>query len=656
MKRMTKYLLLIFVVVAQLCACSSSDDGTAPADNFDVQFTLPPSVDVTKGGECVFAVKDGKAPLISDKFIMESAAGVSLVCPITNVSSESFTVRLASECGVGYYNVFIKRDARKKSAGKIYINIVEELDFEPDPNTTVYGLVSSDGVGVADVVVSDGKEVVVTNSKGIYQFRSAKRWGYVFISVPSGYEVPSVGVLPQFHYTLKSKPDVIERADFTLKKVANQDSYKVLMFGDMHLANRTNDIKQFSDFTADVTAYMAGNKGNKIYALTLGDMTWDLYWYDKNYYFPQYLTTINEKIKDLQIFHTMGNHDNDFKTTSDYDAAVKYVANIAPSYYSFNIGKIHYVVLDDIDCSPYDGSDKRKYIKTLTSEQLEWLAKDLAHVAKSTPVVVATHAQIFYPSGTSDFKIDHDATNTESLLSLLNGYEVHFVTGHTHMSFNVTPEATIIKGQNFYEHNSGSICASWWWSGNLTPGVHIGTDGTPGGYGIWDVSGTSLKWGYKSTGWPENYQFRSYDLNNVSFSMADVPKLSGGNSDVIKDFNKYVTAYPANSANEVLINIWNWSADWTLTVVDQNNKTLTATPVRAYDPLHIAALSVPRFNNSGLTSTPSFVTEEFVHFFKVKADNADVDLTITVKDKFGNTSSETMLRPKAFSTDAYKQK
>ena len=39
-------------------------------------------------------------------------------------------------------------------------------------------------------------------------------------------------------------------------------------------------------------------------------------------HFPQYLNTINSQVKDLPIFHTMGNHDNDFKTTSDYDAAV----------------------------------------------------------------------------------------------------------------------------------------------------------------------------------------------------------------------------------------------------------------------------------------------------------------------------------------------
>ena len=657
MKNVLKYLLLALIAVSQLFACGGSDDEKTPADNFDVQFTVPGSVDVTEGGECTFTVSGGgKSPLTTDTFILESDAGISYVCPIVNTSSDSFTVRLADGCETGYYKVFVKRDARKKSFGRIYINIVEDIDFKPDAGTTVYGIVSSAGVGVENVVVSDGAEVTVTNEKGIYQLKSAKKWGYVFISVPSGYEVPSVGVLPQFHRALKNSADVVERADFKLEKVDGQDSYKIFMLGDMHLANRTGDLGQFAQFTSDLTDYMTRHKGEKMYALTLGDMTWDLYWYSNSYYFPQYLTPVNSQIKNLQIFHTMGNHDNDFQTRSDYDAAVKYVDQICPTYYSFNIGKVHYVVMDDIDCSSYDGSTSRNYVKSLSAEQLDWLAKDLSYVAKTTPVVVAMHAQVFYPT-TSGFKIDHDPVNTLRLFDILDGYTVRFVTGHTHKLFNVTPDAPIVDGHNFREYNSGSVCASWWWSGNLTPGIHIGTDGTPGGYGIWDVTGTDFQCLYKSTGWPEEYQFRSYDLNNVHFSMADVPLMPSDISASVKNaYMQYVNAYPQNNDNEVLINIWNWNSDWTLSVVDENRKTLPYTEVWAYDPLHIAALSVKRFNNAGLKSTPSFITDKFTHFFKVKADDADTDLVITVKDEFGNEWTENMQRPKAFSTDAYRRK
>ena len=634
-----------------LIACGDSNTDDAPTDDFDVRFELPATVDVSKGGELTFTVKEGKSPLTTDSFLLEGG-GISYLCPILRTSSESFTVRLADECESGSYTAYLKRDARKKSIGKIYINIVDKIDFEPSAGTTVFGLVSSEEGPVANVVVSDGTEVTVTDDKGIYELKSAKKWGYVFISVPSGYEVAAEGVFPQFYQTLKGAADVVEQKDFKLTKVDGQDRYKLFLLGDMHLANRTNDAAQFTQFTTDLNAYMAQHSGQKMYALTLGDMTWDLYWYKNNYALPQYRETINRQVKNLQIYHTMGNHDNDFMTTSDYDAAVKYVDCIGPTFYSFNIGQVHYVVMDNIDCSAYDGTDSRNYVKKLSNEQLKWLAKDLAYVDKSTPLIVAMHAQIYKPTSTG-FAFDHDSANTEALLAALDGYEVHFVTGHTHKVYNITPDDDVVKGRDIHEHNSGAICASWWWSGNLTPGVHVSIDGAPGGYAIWDIDGTDFAWLYKSTGWPEEYQFRSYDLNNVSFSMDDVPNIPS-NVLIQLAYKKYVNAYPENSDNEVLIKIWNWNSNWELSVVDERGKTLEYTPVWAYDPLHIAALSVPRFNNSGITSTPSFVTESATNFFKVKADDADVDLTITVKDEFGHTWTEEMQRPKAFSTDAYK--
>lgn len=654
MKGVTKYLVWIFAIVPFLIACGDSNTDDAPTDDFDVRFDLPATVDVTKGGELTFTVKEGKSPLTSDSFLLEGG-GISYLCPIVRASSENFTIRLADACESGSYTAYLKRDARKKSIGNIYINIVDKIDFEPSAGTTVYGVVSSAEGPVTGVVVSDGSEVTVTDAKGIYELKSTKKWGYVFISVPSGYEVSSDGVRPLFYQRLKGASDVVERKDFTLTKVDGQDRYKLFLLGDMHLANRTNDAAQFAQFTADLNAYMAAHTGEKMYGLTLGDMTWDLYWYKNSYALPQYLETVNRQIKNLQIYHTMGNHDNDFMTTSDNSAAVKYVDCIAPTFYSFNIGKVHYVVMDNIDCSAYDGTDSRNYVKKITNEQLNWLAKDLSHVDKSTPVIVAMHAQVYKPSILGGFTIDHDTSNTEALLAALDGYKVHFVTGHTHKVYNVMPEDAIVKGRDIHEHNSGSICASWWWSGHLTQGVHVGIDGSPGGYAVWDVTGTDFKWIFKATGWPDEYQFRSYDLNNVSFSMEDVPQIPAIAS-VQNAYKKYVNAYPENSNNEVLIKIWNWNRNWRLSVVDERGKTLTPTSVWAYDPLHIAALSVPRFNNASISSTPSFITESATNFFKVKADDADVDLTITVKDEFGHTWTENMQRPKPFSTDAYKRK
>lgn len=656
MRDMVKFVLwLVSLTVLPLIACSNDIGEGTLADDFSVQFELPELVDVTKGGEFVFKVKSAEAPQTSDSFIIESSEGISYICPFVSISSESFTVRIPADCETGYYKVSVRRNERKKLIGQIYLNIGAKLDFTPDAGTTVYGKVSSEESGVKGVVVSDGVAVDVTDENGIYQLKSDKKWGYVFISIPSGYEVPSEGVLPQFYQLLKANAEVAERKDFTLKKVAGQDTYKVFMLGDMHLANRTDDRRQFLEFTADLNNYRTAHSGEKMYAITLGDMTWDLYWYSNNYALPEYLNTINSQVKDLQIFHTIGNHDYDYKAASDFDAEGKFMNYIAPTYYSFNIGKVHYVVMDDIDCDSYDGTTSRNYEKRVSAEQLNWLSKDLSYIDKATPLVIVMHAQVFYPSETGDFKIDHDVVNTAQLLSLLNGYQVHFVTGHTHLNFNVTPETSVADGRDFYEHNTGAICGSWWWSGHLTSGVHISPDGTPGGYSIWNVSGTELQWSYKATGSSEDYQFRSYDLNKVHFSLADVPKMPDNVSASVKNkYLRYVEAYPVNNDNEVLINIWNWNPRWTLTVTDENGDNLTPTAVWAYDPLHIAALSVKRFNSASLTSTPSFITEKFSHFFKVKVADAGTDLVITVKDEFGHTWKEEMQRPKEFSTDAYK--
>ena len=137
--------------------------------------------------------------------------------------------------------------------------------------------------------------------------------------------------------------------------------------------------------------------------------------------------------------------------------------------------------------------------------------------------------------------------------------------------------------------------------------------------------------------------------------MADVPQMPASVPASVKaKFQRYVDAYPVNTNNEVLINIWNWNSNWTLDVTDENGNKLEAKEVWAYDPLHLAALSVKRFNSSTLTSTPSFITEKFTHFFKVKAVDADTDLVITVRDEFEHEWTELMERPKEFSTEAYR--
>lgn len=654
MDRIKYFLLMLLVATLPVAftACSDDDDdGGGVAPGIDVSLDIPATTVAQRSGDLTFAVKDQKAPLASDNIFLEGS-GLLHQCTIKSVSPESVTITLPASVESGTYSVVLRRGTTRKTLGSTSLNVVNRM-IEPTAGMTVYGFISTpDGEGIPGVKVSDGTNFAVTDADGVYQMKSDKALGYVFFVVPSGYEAQLNGILPQIYQTTKLGANIPERIDFMVKPAANQNNYKVLFLGDMHLAKRTDDLKQFTGVTTDINKYRAANSGSRVYAITLGDMTWDLYWYDNKYDLDNYVETMNSTFSDFPVYHTMGNHDNDYKGTNNMQAKSAYRLHISPNYYSFNIGQVHYVVLDNIDCSNYDGTTSRNYTSRVMDDQIEWLRKDLSYVDKNTPVIITMHAPLYKPNSTTGFT--YDVANHEALLSAVDGYTVHFVTGHTHKNYNVTPQHSITGGKNIYEHNVGAVCSDWWWSGHLTEGCLTSTDGNPSGYSIWDIEGKNMKYLYKAAGAEESYQFRSYDLNNVQFSADDIKELT--NTKMRNEFlNNYASAYTGEAKNEVLINIWNYNPSWTVTVTAQNGQPLTVNKVRAYDPLHIKAMTVKRYNKSSVTSTPSFVTQNFYsHFFKVTAPDADTDLVITVKDEFGHTWTENMARPKAFSTDAYK--
>ena len=83
-------------------------------------------------------------------------------------------------------------------------------------DANVRGRVTCDGKGVSGVVVSDGVNVTVTGGSGRYRLRSDKENGYVFISVPSGYEVGRRGIIPDFFRPVDTAQ--VSVADFVLYK------------------------------------------------------------------------------------------------------------------------------------------------------------------------------------------------------------------------------------------------------------------------------------------------------------------------------------------------------------------------------------------------------------------------------------------------------
>ena len=636
--------ILLFASLLALFTCKKIEKD----EKIDVQFEVPATMTVDYGvSEMSFRVQFAKPPLASDQIVLGSGT-TEFTCPVTSVSDTRFSISLVGiwdrGFGPGTYTVNHVRGTTRSKKGTMEVIVkYPGEEVEPAEGSTVYGKVACEGTGLPGVVVSDGVEVVKTDSKGVYQLKSKKYHGYVFVSTPSGYEPLSNGILPKFHAMLKSNATTAERVDFQLKKADGQDNHRMLLLGDIHLAKRTDDQKQFAEFVKDINATVSATSG-KVYALTLGDMTWDLYWLVNNYSYKEYLADASA-IKGLTVYHTIGNHDHSMYYTGDFDTVKDFKDNLGPTYYSFNIGKVHYVVLDDVECTNKTATTDekgnacytREYNGRVVADELAWLKKDLASVPNGTPLVVTMHIPLYNAKGSATLK---DASALENVLKTYP--QVHLVTAHTHTVYNTDR----LSDLHVYEHNAGSICGTWWWSAKETPGVHIGQDGSPGGYTVMDVTGTDFKWQYKATGKGTDYQFVTYDRNGIHLTSAQyVP-----NSNGTYKFEPSIWG-SASSANEVYVNVWNWDPSWTVEVTE-NGTPLTVSRLVSgeKDPLHLIAYTAKRINKN---SKPTFETDKNYHLFKVTASGPSTTLDIKVTDRFGNVYTETMTRPKSFTTDQY---
>lgn len=505
-----------------------------------------------------------------------------------------------------------------------------------DEGVTVFGEVTCNGVGINGVVISDGTEVTSTDKDGKYVLRSDKRHGSVFVSVPSGYEALSDGVLPRFFVRLSRLPGELERADFKLREV-DQSEYRMLAFGDMHLADRRfcGDLEQFREFASEVNGYVA-TSGVPVYALTLGDMTWDQFRVVNNFGFEEYRREIQKDFSGLQIFHSMGNHDNDPSYVGDAAAEEPYERSICPGHYSFNVGAVHYVVLDDILYhNSYAG--ERSFYPQLSTDQIEWLKKDLALVDKSTPVMVAMHTPFYRKDGSSALY------NFSELLRCFEGFDyVQILSGHTHVVYNVD---MLSRSVHVFESNSGAVCGAWWMTDSACEsGMHIGTDGAPGGYRILEVSGTDISWRYKGTGCADDFQFRTYDRNQFCFDVAGwVPHAT---DDDKATFTASVGSYGRkSSSNQVLINVWDYDPSWEISV-SENGRPLEVKQLKnVKDPLYLAVYEAYEYEHGYSVSYPCGTTD---HIFSVTASSPSSTLQIDVTDRFGRHYSQTMTRPQAF--------
>lgn len=565
---------------------------------------------------------------------------------VHHITPKTGRVTVPDELVKDRYDVFVVRGDREQYAASVRIYLTIDREIPDREGMSVKGIVYCGDRGVPGVRVSDGLQTVATDANGCYWLPSLKTLGYVFITLPAGYE-PELfdNEAMGFWAPLTAGADVCETHNFGLREVDNE--HHVLLLGaDLHLADKQNDLARFKEGFLTETEAFAASAGIPVYCLIVGDMTWDKYWYDNRFRPADYKRMLVESGYSVPVFHAMGNHDNDPYVTGDAPGQAQYCDVLGPNYYSFNLGRAHYVVLDDIDWINTGGAqDKvggRDYNRLVSLAQMEWLKEDLAAVEdKNAPLFVCLHVQLYENYNASFRNVAKMSSATGGTAALVAAVEdftnVHFLTGHTH--YNATMEI----GANAIEHNTASVCETWWWSQYLT-GRAVCVDGSPAGYGVYTVDAAEVTWRYKGIGEDPQVQFRSYDMNTVKAVLdnnvykallAKYPSRDNGGDD-----------YGTVGANEVYINVWGYDPAWTIRVTEEGRE-LEVTRVFQRDPLHTIAFDIPRVEKGG-EATSDWASRRSSHLFGVKAASAASTLSITVTDRFGNVYSEAMTRPKAF--------
>ncbi len=333
---------------------------------------------------------------------------------------------------------------------------------------TVTGKVTAAGKPLANVLISDGFSIVPTGKDGSYQLTPDAKAEFVFISIPSGYEFPHKDYLAK-HYRRLSEGSSFDFNLVPLKK--NDSKHNFIVWADPQVRNKKDVEKMMAQSVPDTQKTVVSLKGELLHGIGVGDLAWDNL---------ELFADYNAAVKQIGIpfFQGLGNHDMDYRQGGDETSDRTFKKTYGPTYYSYNRGRAHYVMMDDVR---YLGRE-REYDGYITEEQLNWLAKDLQYVKKDDLLIICLHIPVY-----------DQVKNNQDLYKLLRPFKnVHIMSGHTHYNANH------IDG-NIYEHNHGTVCGAWWTG-------PICEDGTPRGYGVYTVEGNQLKWYYKSMESDKNNQ------------------------------------------------------------------------------------------------------------------------------------------------------
>lgn len=452
-----------------------------------------------------------------------------------------------------------------------------------------YGKITNEnGLAVEGVVVSDGLVCVQTDEKGIYQFKRHEDAQFVFYTLPSGYDVAteSGGVnVPLFYKRITVLPNARVRNDFQIKKSSSSHSeFALVAIGDPQPANN-NEVNRFRNETIPDIVTTLSALGKPAVGIALGDIVADR---------QELLLPMKALLgsTDMPVYSTIGNHDKFEQTAAGIKNGNTFSNHYGPLNYSFNVGDVHFICLDNVDFT--SNSSYRGYF---SNQQMDWVERNLSFVPNDKMVIVFYHI----PLRASN------VNNKNRLLNLLKDYkEVHLMSGHTHYNQNYIHTNPV----QIYEHIHGATCGAWWRS-------VINGDGTPNGYAVYNISGSTIKdWYYKSVNYDKDFQMRLH-RGNASFGGA------------YGDF-----AYGLG-ANVLIANVWNADANWTIEVYENGlkggNMTLSTLNRDAWSMgYHIGVLNRNPDNYSTVTT----------HLYRYTIQNTSADIKVVAKDPFGNVYEE----------------
>jgi len=412
------------------------------------------------------------------------------------------------------------------TAGWVIAPFTKVDAFVPAPKT-IKGSVLSKRKGIKGVIVRDGYSVVATDASGAYEMQLHPNAVAVFVSTPSGYAFAHEKGLAK-HYKMVNDINPRKAINFELEPLGTDDTeHRFIIWADPQVKNEKDVDKMMAESVPDVQKFVKAANGALLHGITVGDLVWDNH---------DLFNSYNDAVTKMGIpfFQCIGNHDMDYNKGGDDTSDDTFQQLYGPTWYSFNRGKVHYVVLDDVR---YLGKD-RDYDGYITEEQLSWLQKDLSFVPKEHLLIVCLH-----------IPVHNEVKNNEDLYALLKDRNVHIMSGHTHYHRNVIKD-------NIFEHNHGTVCGAWW------TGPICG-DGTPSGYGVYTVKGTDLSWYYQSTGKDADHQVSIY----------------------IQDKNA--------QEKQMHVNVWNYDPAWKVECWIDGVQHEGLQQINGFDPLAVALYEGP---------------------------------------------------------------